>query len=73
MKNVVSIQINTLDEALHLQNLATINIGKYEENPIVGQAHLQSSLVRMWRDVHKQAGEVVLAFLKEAETSECNM
>lgn len=53
MKNVISIQINTLDEALHLQNLATINIGKYQENPVAGQAHLQSSLVRMWRDVHK--------------------
>lgn len=73
MKNVVSIQINTLDEALHLQNLATINIGKYQENPIAGQVHLQSSLVRMWREVHKQAGEVVLAFLNEAEKSECNM
>ncbi|WP_418114371.1 hypothetical protein RJD40_18810 [Vibrio scophthalmi] len=73
MKNVISIQINTLDEALHLQNLAIINIGKYKENAIAGQAHLQSSLVRMWRDVHKQAGEVVSGFTKEAEKSECNM
>ncbi|MBA5760863.1 hypothetical protein H2O73_00800 [Vibrio sp. 404] len=73
MKNVVSIQINTLDEALHLQNLATINIGKYQENQIAGQVHLQSSLIRLWRDVHKQAGEVVSTFTKEAEKSECNM
>lgn len=59
MKNVISIQINTLDEALHLQNLATINIGKYKENPIAGQVHLQSSLIRMWRDIYQQAGKVI--------------
>ena len=53
MKNVVSIQINTLDEALHLQNLATINIGKYQENTIAGQVHLQSSLIRLWRHIYQ--------------------
>lgn len=55
----VNIQINTLDEAINIENVAALNITKYQQNEVKGQEHLQSALVRMWRDIHKQAGEVV--------------
>ncbi|PMN72302.1 hypothetical protein BCT26_22055 [Vibrio lentus] len=55
----IVIQVNTLDEALNLENTAARNISKYLQNPIEGQENLQSALIRMWRDVHKQAGEVI--------------
>lgn len=53
------IQMNTLDEALNIENVAALNIAKYKQNPVEGQENLQSSLVRMWRDIHKQAGEAL--------------
>ncbi|USE02746.1 hypothetical protein JKJ11_24180 [Vibrio sp. SCSIO 43133] len=52
----IRIQIKTIEEALHLQNIATINIGKYQKNPVLGAEHMQSSMIRLWRDVHYQAG-----------------
>lgn len=73
MKNVISIQLNTIEEALHMQNVATLNIGKYQANPIDGQSNLQSALVRMWRDIHQQAGKVVVELSREVEKNECNM
>ncbi|MFS1466428.1 MULTISPECIES: hypothetical protein [Vibrio] len=58
-KQSIVIQVNTLDEALNIENTAALNIGKYSQNPVEGQENLQSALIRMWRDVHKQAGEVI--------------
>lgn len=55
----IHIQISTVDEALHLQNVAAINIGKYQSNPLKGQEHHQSNLIRLWRDVHTQAGRAI--------------
>lgn len=63
---IINIQISTVDEALHLQNLATMNIQKYQSNPVVGQEQYQNNLIRMWRDVHGQAGKA-LNSLQEAD------
>ncbi|NAW58742.1 MULTISPECIES: hypothetical protein [unclassified Vibrio] len=64
MKNqTIRIHLSNIDEALHLQNLATRNVEKYKKNHIEGQEHLQSALVRMWRDVHNQAGQAVNEYL----------
>ncbi|MGF1842288.1 hypothetical protein L4C39_03710 [Vibrio clamense] len=57
--STISVQINNLDEAINIENVAALNITKYQKNKVKGQEHLQSALVRMWRDIHKQAGEVI--------------
>lgn len=63
----INIQISTIDEALHLQNLAAINIGKYQSNPVHGQEQHQNNLVRLWRDVHSQAGQALEKYQSELE------
>ncbi|PTP02656.1 hypothetical protein CWN85_08675 [Vibrio splendidus] len=65
----ISIQVNTLDEALNIENVAALNIAKYKQNSVEGQENLQSSFVRMWRDIHKQAGEVLDTFKVSEEQS----
>ncbi|MCG9782660.1 hypothetical protein L1D52_09860 [Vibrio brasiliensis] len=64
---IINIQISTIDEALHLQNAATIKIGKYQQNAVEGQEQQQSNLIRLWRDVHKQAGQALKKFQSEME------
>ncbi len=66
---MVSIQINTLDEALHWENHASITLEKLKQNPVEGQEHLQSSLIRMWGDVHRQARKAVGQFVKQADAA----
>lgn len=63
----IFIEISTIDEALHLQNVAAINIGKYQQNAVEGQEQQQSNLIRLWRDVHKQAGQALDKFQSEME------
>lgn len=65
----ISIQVNTLEEALNIENVAALNIAKYKQNSVEGQENLQSSFVRMWRDIHKQAGEVLDTFKVSEEQS----
>ncbi|HCE2475723.1 TPA: hypothetical protein NGT97_001374 [Vibrio parahaemolyticus] len=48
----VQIPISNVDEALHLQNVASLNIAKYRDNQVEGQEACQSNLIRIWRDVH---------------------
>ncbi|WP_425628640.1 hypothetical protein [Vibrio neptunius] len=63
----INIQIATIDEALHWQNVATLNINKIRANPVDGQENYQSNLTRMWCDVHAQAGLAVLSMQQAAE------
>lgn len=65
----INIQISTIDEALHWQNVATLNINKFRSNPVEGQENFQSNLIRMWNDVHAQAGLVVIALQEKAEVA----
>lgn len=61
---MVSIQINTLDEALHWENHAALTLKKIQQNPVEGQEHLQSALVRTWSDVHRQARKALGQFIR---------
>lgn len=63
----INIQIATVDEALHWQNVATLNINKFRSNPVEGQENYQSNLIRMWCDVHAQAGLAVIAMQQAVE------
>lgn len=45
----------------------SINIGKYKSNPVAGQEQFQNNLVRIWRDVHNQAGTVIENLQSESE------
>ncbi|MCG6362190.1 hypothetical protein [Vibrio fluvialis] len=65
----VTIQINTLDEAIHWENHAVLTLNKIKQNPVEGQADLQSSLVRTWTDVHRQARKAVGQFIKQEEAA----
>ncbi|MEZ9604239.1 MULTISPECIES: hypothetical protein [Vibrio] len=64
----INIQITTVDEALHWQNVATLNINKFRSNPVEGQENYQSNLIRMWNDVHAQAGLALIA-MQEVEVA----
>lgn len=55
----INIQIITVDEALHLQNMAAINIEKFQANPVKGQERYQANLINIWRDIHAQAGKAL--------------
>lgn len=61
----INIQITTVDEALHWQNVATLNINKFRSNPVESQENFQSNLIRMWNDVHAQAGLALIAIQEE--------
>lgn len=52
---IVSISMQTLDEALHWENHAALTLKRIQSNPIEGQENLQMSLIRMWSNVHRQA------------------
>lgn len=65
----INIQITTVDEALHWQNVATLNINKFRSNPVEGQENFQSNLIRMWNDVHAQAGLAIISMQKEVEVA----
>ena len=63
----VQIPISNVDEALHLQNVAALNIAKYRDNQVEGLETCQSNLIRIWRDVHSQAGAALTKFSSEIE------
>ncbi|ERB66330.1 hypothetical protein G3U99_23215 [Vibrio coralliilyticus OCN008] len=69
---MITIEINTPEEALHLQNVAALNIGKYKSNPVEGQQHLQSTHIRLWRNMHTQAGDVLKTLIAKKENASCN-
>ncbi|PNH98452.1 hypothetical protein [Vibrio diazotrophicus] len=56
----ISIQINSLDEALNLQNVAALNIEKYKTNKVEGNQ--QAVLIFMWRNLYEQAIQAVNQF-----------
>ncbi|CAK6716552.1 hypothetical protein [Vibrio harveyi] len=61
----IQIPISSIDEALHLQNVASLNIAKYRDNQVEGQEAYQINLIRIWRDVHSQAGIALNKFASE--------
>ncbi|CAH1598100.1 conserved hypothetical protein [Vibrio owensii] len=63
----VQIPISNVDEALHLQNVASLNIAKYRDNQVEGQEACQSNLIRLWNDVHNQAGSALNQFANETK------
>ncbi|AXT73050.1 hypothetical protein ACBZ91_21620 [Vibrio natriegens] len=63
----VQIPISNVDEALHLQNVAALNIAKYRDNQVEGLEACQSNLIRIWHDVHSQAGAALTKFSSEIE------
>ncbi|TFH90086.1 hypothetical protein [Vibrio ouci] len=65
----INIQITTVDEALHWQNVATLNINKFRSNPVEGQENFQSNLIRMWNDVHAQAGLAIISLQEPVEVA----
>ncbi|CAM3079258.1 hypothetical protein [Vibrio neptunius] len=65
----INIQLTTVDEALHWQNVAALNIHKFRANPVDGQEDFQSDLIRMWCDVHAQAGLAILSMQQAAEVA----
>lgn len=65
----INIQISTIDEALHWQNVAILNINKFRSNPVEGQENFQSNLIRMWNDVHAQAGLALIAMQQEVKVA----
>ncbi|MFV8448303.1 hypothetical protein ACNO7U_25720 [Vibrio owensii] len=63
----VQIPISNVDEALHLQNVASLNIAKYRDNQVEGQEASQSNLIRIWRDIHNQTGIALKTFASETK------
>lgn len=61
-KPFIAIQINSLEEALNIENVAALTITKYQENEVEGQEQLQNNLIAMWRGIHKQAGDALDQF-----------
>ncbi|MBU2898028.1 hypothetical protein [Vibrio hepatarius] len=65
----INIKITTVDEALHWQNVATLNINKFRSNPVAGQENYQSNLIRMWCDVHAQASLASISLQESVEVA----
>ncbi len=64
---MITIEVNTLEDALHLQNVAALNISKYQKNIIEGQECQQNSNIRLWQDISRQAGLEMKAIAKRQE------
>ncbi|HFQ4907281.1 TPA: hypothetical protein ACGU4V_004457 [Vibrio vulnificus] len=61
----VQISISNVEEALHLQNVAALNIAKYRDNQVEETG--QSNLIRLWRDIYSQAGIALKVFATETK------
>lgn len=66
---MIVIQLNTPEEALHLQNVAALNIRKYQDHPVVGQESQQASNIRLWREISRQANQALQLFVSSEEAS----
>ncbi|EJT1895915.1 hypothetical protein NV115_002981 [Vibrio alginolyticus] len=64
---MITIELNTLEEALHLQNVAALNISKYQQSPVEGQECQQNSNIRLWQDIRRQAGLEMKAISERVE------
>ncbi|HCE1574321.1 TPA: hypothetical protein ACF39K_002242 [Vibrio parahaemolyticus] len=64
---MITIELNTLEEALHIQNVAALNISKYQQNPVEGQECQQNSSIRLWQDIRRQAGLEMKAISEKGE------
>ncbi|ELA7820166.1 hypothetical protein Q6U60_002978 [Vibrio alginolyticus] len=64
---MITIELNTLEEALHMQNVAALNISKYQQNPVEGQECQQNSNIRLWQDIRRQAGLEMKAISERGE------
>lgn len=69
---MITIELNTLEEALHLQNVAALNVTKYQENPVEGQERQQNSNIRLWQNISRQAGLAMKALGAHSESASCN-
>ncbi len=63
----ISLQISSLEEALNLQNVAALNIEKYQANKVEGQANQQAAIIFMWRNLYQQASQAVNQFCQVEE------
>ncbi|UTZ28435.1 hypothetical protein HB761_17235 [Vibrio campbellii] len=52
---MIKIEINTLEEAIHIHNIAAINAHKYQNNIIKDHECQQIANVRIWKDIRDQA------------------
>ncbi|ALR92022.1 MULTISPECIES: hypothetical protein [Vibrio] len=64
---MITIELNTLEEALHIQNVAALNISKYQQNQVEGQECQQNSNIRLWQDIRRQAGLEMKAISERGE------
>ncbi|MFW1477305.1 hypothetical protein ACEWA0_07385 [Vibrio parahaemolyticus] len=64
---MITIELNTLEEALHIQNVAALNISKYQQNAVEGQECQQNSNIRLWQDIRRQAGLEMEAISERGE------
>ncbi|EHZ2725192.1 hypothetical protein L7E35_002792 [Vibrio parahaemolyticus] len=64
---MITIELNTLEEVLHLQNVAALNISKYQHNAVEGQECQQNSNIRLWQDIRRQAGLEMKAISERGE------
>lgn len=64
---MIMIELNTLEEALHLQNVAVLTASKYQENPVEGQECQQNSNIRIWQEIARQASKAVDKFVTPEE------
>ncbi|MCR9366929.1 hypothetical protein [Vibrio antiquarius] len=64
---MITIELNTLEEALHIQNVAALNISKYQQNTVEGQECQQNSNIRLWQDIRRQAGLEMKAISERGE------
>lgn len=64
---MITIELNTLEEALHIQNVAALNISKYQQNPVEWQECQQNSNIRLWQDIRRQAGLEMKAISERGE------
>ncbi|MDC5855509.1 hypothetical protein [Vibrio europaeus] len=69
---MITIELNTLEEALHLQNVAALNVTKYQMNPVEGQERQQNSNIRLWQNIGRQAGLAMKTLAARSESALCN-
>ncbi|HCM1304500.1 hypothetical protein HJ088_15405 [Vibrio parahaemolyticus] len=64
---MITIELNTLEEALHIQNVAALNISKYQQHAVEGRECQQNSNIRLWQDIRRQAGLEMKAISERGE------
>ncbi|GEM77581.1 hypothetical protein [Vibrio sagamiensis] len=66
---MIKIELNTLEEAIHLHNVAALNAYKYQQNLVKGQECQQNANIRIWKDIRDQAIKDIEKFAAAKETA----